>query len=77
MMIMMIQFSSSLIYSLDSTTSGQLQSQRDFCTRMYLARLFKICFIQKCDRLCGLVVRVSGYRSRGPGSISHATRLSE
>jgi hypothetical protein len=29
------------------------------------------------DRLCGLVVRVSGYRSRGPGSIPGATRFSE
>jgi hypothetical protein len=29
------------------------------------------------DRLCGLVVRVSGYRSRGPGSIHVATRFSD
>jgi hypothetical protein len=29
------------------------------------------------DRLCGLVVRVSGYRSRGSGSIPGATRFSE
>jgi hypothetical protein len=29
------------------------------------------------DRLCGLVVRVTGYRSGGPGSISGATRFSE
>jgi hypothetical protein len=29
------------------------------------------------DRLCGLVVRVTGYRSRGPGSILGATRFSE
>jgi hypothetical protein len=27
------------------------------------------------DRLCGLVVRVPGYRSRGPGSIPSATRF--
>jgi hypothetical protein len=27
-----------------------------------------------CDRLCGLVVRVLGYRSGGPGSISGTTR---
>jgi hypothetical protein len=27
------------------------------------------------DRRCGLVVRVSGYRSRGPGSIPGATRF--
>jgi hypothetical protein len=30
-----------------------------------------------CDRLCGLVVRVPGYRSRGPGSILCTTRFSE
>jgi hypothetical protein len=29
------------------------------------------------DLLCGLVVRVPGYRSRGPGSIPGATRFSE
>jgi hypothetical protein len=29
------------------------------------------------DRLCGLVVRVPGYRSRGPGSIPSATVFSE
>jgi hypothetical protein len=29
------------------------------------------------DRLCCLVVRFSGYRSRGPGSIPCATRFSE
>jgi hypothetical protein len=31
----------------------------------------------ECNRLCGLVVRVPGYRSRGPGSIPGTTRLSE
>jgi hypothetical protein len=29
------------------------------------------------DRLCGLVLRVPGYRSRGPGSIPGATRFPE
>jgi hypothetical protein len=29
------------------------------------------------DRLCGLVVRVPGYRSRGPGWISGTTTFSE
>jgi hypothetical protein len=33
--------------------------------------------IAAVHRLCGLVVRVPGYRSRGPGSISVATRYSE
>jgi hypothetical protein len=31
----------------------------------------------KLDRLCGLVAKVPGYRSRGPGSIPDATRFSE
>jgi hypothetical protein len=29
---------------------------------------------EKFDRLCGLVVRVLGYRSGGPGSIPGTTR---
>jgi hypothetical protein len=31
----------------------------------------------RCDRLCGLVARVPGYRSRGPGYIPDTTRCSE
>jgi hypothetical protein len=34
-------------------------------------------FVCHEDRLCGLVVRVPGYRSRSPGSILGATRFSE
>jgi hypothetical protein len=30
-----------------------------------------------CDRLCGLVVRIPGYRSTDPGSILGATKFSE
>jgi hypothetical protein len=37
----------------------------------------KFFFILFVFRLCALVVRVPGYRSRGPGSIAAATRLSE
>jgi hypothetical protein len=33
--------------------------------------------IRVVDRLCGLVVRVPGYRSGGPGSHTGATRFSE
>jgi hypothetical protein len=29
------------------------------------------------DRFCGLVARIPGYRSRGPGSIPVATTFSE
>jgi hypothetical protein len=32
------------------------------------------CTFQNIDRLCGLVVRVLGYRSGGPGSIPATTR---
>jgi hypothetical protein len=31
-------------------------------------------FVSTYDRLCGLVVRVLGYRSEGPGSIPDTTR---
>jgi hypothetical protein len=34
-------------------------------------------FVCILDRLCDLVVRVPGYRSRGPGSIPDTTRFSE
>jgi hypothetical protein len=34
-------------------------------------------YISGFDRLCGLVVRVSGFRSRGPVTIPGATRFSE
>jgi hypothetical protein len=36
-----------------------------------------LCVYVTLDRLCGLVVRVPGYRSRGPGSILSAIRFSE
>jgi hypothetical protein len=43
----------------------------------YLDRVLLIVAISVEGRLCGLVVRVPGYRSRGPGSILGANRLSE
>jgi hypothetical protein len=43
-------------------------------TLKYICFLFCVCV---CSRLCGLVVRVPGYRSRGPGSIPGSTRFSE
>jgi hypothetical protein len=36
--------------------------------------LFSLLLSKTCDRLCGLVVRVLGYRSGGPGSIPGTTR---
>jgi hypothetical protein len=43
----------------------------------YLARVLLSVAISVEDRLCGLMVRVPGYRYRGPGSIAGATRFSE
>jgi hypothetical protein len=37
----------------------------------------KLALLEDVDRLCGLVGRVPGYRYKGPGSISGATRFSE
>jgi hypothetical protein len=47
-----------------------------FEIRMHMAqRKKKFIFLKvKLDRLCGLVVRVLGYRSGGPGSIPGTTR---
>jgi hypothetical protein len=36
--------------------------------------IYIVYIICSYDRLCGLVVRVLGYRSRGPGSIPGTTR---
>jgi hypothetical protein len=45
---------------------------------MYITVLFFLSPVMlSYDRLCGLVVRVPGYRSRGPGSIPDTTRFSE
>jgi hypothetical protein len=33
-----------------------------------------LCYVEESYRLCGLVVRVLGYRSGGPGSIPGNTR---
>jgi hypothetical protein len=42
----------------------------------YEALKFFFCNVILFDRLCGLVVRVPGYRSRDRGSIHGATRFS-
>jgi hypothetical protein len=44
--------------------------------RKYATKIWTelICHITWTDRLCGLVVRVLGYRFGGPGSISSTTR---
>jgi hypothetical protein len=54
-----------------------LQSYSYFHIVLYSLRnyyVFICCFV---DSLCVLVVRVPGYRSRGPGSIPGTTRCSE
>jgi hypothetical protein len=52
---------------------------RKMMEKKVLTRLQKTPFSKLCntDRLCGLVVRVPGYRSRGPVSIPGVTRFSQ
>jgi hypothetical protein len=40
-------------------------------------QIFTAYYFKTWDRRCDLVVRVSGYSSRGPSSIPDATRFSE
>jgi hypothetical protein len=53
-------------------------NKNDFIPSAFLQyyNIFLKC-VSRSDRLCGLVVRVAGYRSRGPSSIPGATRYSE
>jgi hypothetical protein len=46
---------------------------------VFITKLFFSSFTYpvRCFRLCGPVIRVPGYRSRGPGSIPGATRFSD
>jgi hypothetical protein len=55
--------------------TGMLEERNDhgIVTRIY--KYIFICYECDRDRLCGLVVSVPGYRSRGPGSIPGATRF--
>jgi hypothetical protein len=46
-------------------------------TPILLTFILILYFVIFCDRLCGLVVRVPGYRSRKTGSILGATTFSE
>jgi hypothetical protein len=39
-----------------------------------VVKIFPSNFVAKYDRLCGLVVRVLGYRSGDPGSIHGTTK---
>jgi hypothetical protein len=61
-----------------SITAEELkrEQQMRFVER-FLGPLNKVLIVPVCDHLCDLVVRVSGNRSRGPGSIPSATRFCE
>jgi hypothetical protein len=57
-----------------------LEAGQELCYRNDYDKKREADFKQVCfcsDRLCGLVVRVLGYRSRGPGSIPGTTRRKE
>jgi hypothetical protein len=56
-------------YGRRESVSGHFQDQRGL-----IIVLFNDAFSSPWDRLCGLVVRVLGYRSGGPGSIPGTTR---
>jgi hypothetical protein len=45
-----------------------------FSSSLPTSKLHAFLFFHLCYRLCGLVVRVLGYRSRGPGSIPGTTK---
>jgi hypothetical protein len=49
---------------------GYLPSSR------YPSEFMNVAMWEHCDRLCGLVVRVLGYRSGGPGTIRGTTKKS-
>jgi hypothetical protein len=48
-----------------------------YCASCEVRTEFIYVMLKKVDRLCSQVVRVPGYRSRGPGSILCATRFPE
>jgi hypothetical protein len=62
-------------------TKGRLRTCQGITAAPSMQR--KFCQPRRCSRtkttysLCGLVVRVPGYRSRGPGSIPGTARFSE
>jgi hypothetical protein len=48
-----------------------------FLLRTNYDLMFKSITLSNDDRICGIVVRVPRYRSKGPGFISGAARFSE
>jgi hypothetical protein len=56
--------------------SEQLEYTINRYNKTFFHNYVSKCFITTYDRLCGLVVRVLGYRLGGPGSIPGTTRFS-
>jgi hypothetical protein len=48
-----------------------------YCVCCEVRTQFIYVLLKKVDRICGVVVTVSDYRSRGPGSIPDSARVSE
>jgi hypothetical protein len=46
-----------------------------FLTRALHSQMNPVCITPSCDRLCDLLVRVPGYRSRGLGSIPSLSNI--
>jgi hypothetical protein len=58
--------------------AGRQRQQRNYVKEVQrMERNSGLCLSYLLKDLCGLVVRVPGYRSRGPGSIAGAIRFSE
>jgi hypothetical protein len=61
--------------SINVVSSSQVSSYQKIQVWMVHVSKYDILhLVTHCDRLCGLVVRILGYRSGGPGSIPSTTR---
>jgi hypothetical protein len=63
-------------YRVSISSPSVVQPVASHCTNCCSLALFEV-LRGGCDRLCGLVVRDHGYRSKGLGSIPGSTRFSE
>jgi hypothetical protein len=52
---------------LSSSSSSVVESDKNWNRDIWSSVKVSGVYIVRTDRLCGLVVRVPGYRSRGPG----------
>jgi hypothetical protein len=63
-----------LLFRTSIPSSEGKRDERDGCVVNKHLPKIKVFYLMTPDRLCGLVARVLGYRSGGPGSIPGTTR---